>query len=543
MSKYILPFLFASLLFACNQDPSTKPFIVPPAPSLDLDNARIYLQTLSSDAFEGRMPCTTGEEKTTAFIADELKKIGLKPGNGDSYFQEVGLVDITGFPAKEMTIRTPAKEMNLTLSKDFMIHSERLQEEVSVEDSELVFCGYGIVDKERGWNDYEGIDMKGKTAVILINDPGYGGDDSTFFKGDTMTYFGRWTYKYDEADRQGADGLIIIHETNMAGYPWFVVESSWSGTQQGLTGIDRSKDCGIKGFITLDQAKALFENTGHNLTDMFKAARKPGFKPVPLNSTINMSLRSEVKECKSNNVVAYIEGEEAPEEYIIYTAHWDHLGVGKVVENDSIYNGALDNASGTATVLGIAMAFAEAKDKPKRSVVFLFVTAEEQGLLGSEYYAEKPLFKPANTICNLNMDGVNPMGKMKDLTIVGMGHSTMDDIAAEEAKKQGRYIAKEQNAEKGYFFRSDHFNFAKIGIPCLYAEGTYEHAEKGIEYAKEFAETYVNQRYHAPSDEYDAEEWNMGGMEQDGQFYLNVGWRIANSGEVPVWKMGSSFKR
>ncbi len=545
--KSILAVYVSLLVIGCQPASNTKKQVhslkeVPVAPSIDLKASTSYLETLASDAFQGRMPCTEGEEKTVDFLINTMKSFGVKPVNG-SYTQEVGLLDIFGIPDKTMTIKHEKGTETLALSTDFMIHSERKQERVDVRDSELVFCGYGIVDPSRNWNDYEGVDLKGKTAVVFFNDPGYGSDDPTFFQGDTMTYFGRWDYKYDEADRAGADGLIIIHEKNMASYPWFVVESSWSGSQQALTEIERSNDCSIKGFITLDQGKSLFERSGMTIKEALKKARTPGFKAISLNQQVSMGLSSTLKECVSKNVIGMVEGSEYPNEYILYTAHWDHLGFGKVVKGDSIYNGALDNASGVATVLGIAKAFAEAKEKPKRSVAFLFVTAEEQGLLGSEFYIEKPVIPINKTICNLNMDGVNPAGKMKDLTIVGYGRSTMDVIAREEAANQGRYIHPDEDAEKGYYFRSDHFNFAKMGIPALYAEGKYDHAEKGKVYAKEFSETYTNERYHAPSDEYDPEEWNIGGMEQEGALYLNVGWRIAHSMEVPKWYSNSAFQR
>jgi len=460
------------------------------------------MTTLSSDEFLGRMPCTEGETKTVAYLQEALKAAGVKPGNSGSYLQDVPLLDVTSTMETNMDITTKEKNLSLSPGKDFVINTERQTDALSLKDSELVFCGYGIVAPERDWNDYEGIDMKGKTAVVLVNDPGYGGDDPDFFKGDVMTYYGRWTYKYDEADRQGAAGLLIIHETSSAGYP-----------------------------------------SGLDLSEMIKKARTPGFKPVPMNATASASITSENVECISKNVVGIVEGATHPDEYVLYTAHWDHIGVGKVVEGDSIYNGALDNASGTATVLSIAESFAQADQKPDRSVVFLFVTAEEQGLLGSEYYAEYPIYPLAQTVANLNMDGVNPAGLMNDLTIVGMGHSEMDNIAEDAAKKQGRYVMNEQEPEKGFFFRSDQFNFAKKGVPVLYAEGGYDHAEKGKEYAKKFRETYTAERYHAPADEFDPEEWNFDGMLQDGALFQDIGNRLANGQEWPKWKPGSEFSR
>ncbi|MEE9372694.1 MAG: M28 family metallopeptidase [Saprospiraceae bacterium] len=512
-------------------------------PNIDISSIEKHMSVLSSDDFLGRMPCTDGETKTVAYLTKTLKEIGISPGNGDSYIQDVPLLDINTSMDSDLVIETKSQKISLHSGKDFVINTERKIDALSLNNSELVFCGYGIVAPERGWNDYEGMDMKGKTAVVLVNDPGYGGDDADFFKGDIMTYYGRWTYKYDEADRQGADGLLIIHETSSAGYPWFVVQSSWTGSQQGLAGMDRTNDCGIKGWVSLDAAKKIMEASGQNLSDLIKKARTPGFKPIPLTATASASITSKNVECTSKNVIGIIEGSTYPDEYVLYTAHWDHIGVGKVVNGDSIYNGALDNASGTATVLAIAESFAISKKKPKRSVIFLFVTAEEQGLLGSEYYSENPIYPLAQTVANLNMDGVNPAGLMNDFTIVGMGHSDMDEISADAAKKQGRYVINEQEPEKGFFFRSDQFNFAKKGVPVLFGEGGYDHREKGKEYAKKFKETYTAERYHAPADEFDPEEWNFEGMLQDGALYQDIGLRLANSQEWPQWKEESEFRR
>jgi len=501
------------------------------------------MEILSSDDFLGRMPCTEGEDKTIEYLTNTLEELGITKGNNGSYIQDVPLLDINSTMESSLEINAKLNELSFSPGTDFVINTERKTEKLSLDASDLVFCGYGIVAPERDWNDYEGVDMRGKTAVVLVNDPGYGGDDPDFFKGDIMTYYGRWTYKYDEADRQGADGLLIIHETSSAGYPWFVVQSSWTGSQQGLAGMDRSSDCGIKGWLSLDAAKELMEASGQNLSDLIKKARTPGFTPIPLEGKASTSITSKSVECNSKNVIGIIEGETRPDEYVLYTAHWDHIGVGKVVNEDSIYNGALDNASGTATVLAIAESFVKSTKKPERSIVFLFVTAEEQGLLGSEYYAENPIFPLNQTVANLNLDGVNPAGLMNDLTIVGMGHSEMDDIATEAAEKQGRYVMNEQEPEKGYFFRSDQFNFAKKGVPVLYGEGGYDHRENGKEYAKEFKDKYTAERYHAPADEFDPEEWNFEGMLQDGALYQDIGNRLANSEEWPQWKPESEFSR
>ena len=511
---------------------------------IDASSIETHLQELSSDKYQGRMPCSYGEELTVHYLVKELQRLGLEGITTGDYIQDVPLLTIDGTSSDHMYFSWDNSAMRLNKGRDFVIQTQRKAETVNLEDSELVFCGYGIVDERLGWNDYEGIDMKGKTAVVLVNDPGYGSDDPDFFKGDIMTYYGRWTYKYEEADRQGADGLLLIHETSSAGYPWFVVQSSWSGPQQGLAGIDRSNDCAVKGWIHLDKAVEMFEYSGLDFTEEIKKARKPGFKPVPLNAKVQQtSISNEYKNCISKNVLGYIKGSKYPDEYVIYTAHWDHIGIGAPVEGDSIYNGALDNASGTAALLAIAESFVRSETKPERSVVFLFVTAEEQGLLGSEYYAKNPVFPLDQTVCNLNIDGVNPAGLMKDFTITGIGHSEMDEYAKLFAEKEGRYVAAESQPEKGYFFRSDHFNFAKAGVPALYAEGGNDHAEKGKEYAKEFKDDFVAKRYHAPSDEYDPETWRLDGMVQDAQIYFNIGFELANNQDWPQWYEGSEFQR
>ncbi len=530
------------MIVSC-KDSTTK---VPNLDSLtiDLSSAKKYMKTLSSDEYEGRKPCSQGEEKTVAFLRSEMKKMGLQaPKSHPDYTQNVKLVDIDGHPDENMTLQYDDKTISLQSSKDYVIHTQRMQDEVGIKDSELVFCGYGIVAPERGWNDFEGVDLKGKTAVVMINDPGFGSEDSTFFKGDVMTYYGRWTYKYEEADRQGAAGLLIVHETASAGYPWFVVQSSWSGSQQGLAGIDRSNDCGVKGLIHLETTKQLFANAGLDFSKELKLARTKDFKAKSLKAKATVNIKNDNLECDSKNLIGYIPGSKYPDEYIVYTAHWDHLGIGNVVEGDSIYNGALDNATGVAAVLSIAKAFAESEQKPERSVVFLFVTAEEQGLLGSEYYVKNPIFPLAKTVCNLNMDGVNPAGAMKDLTITGLGHSEMDDIATQIAQKHDRYVIPESEPEKGYFFRSDHFNFAKFGVPALYAEGGYDHLTKGKAFAQEFKDTYVAKNYHAPSDEYNEATWNYDGFVQDANLYLEIGQLIANNRTWPKWKDGSEFSR
>jgi len=497
-----------------------------------------HIEQLASDAFLGRKPFTEGEVITVNYLKDEFEKLGLVPGNGDSYFQDVPLVEITGTPSANMVISGDKGSFSLEALKDFVATTNKATTDVSLENSELVFAGYGIVAPEYGWNDYEGVDWKGKTAVVLINDPGFKSGDSNLFKGNEMTYYGRWTYKYEEAARQGADGLIIIHDTEPASYGWNVVESGWSGARLTIESDLPLVD--VESWISDESAQKMFDASSMKGQDYKTISRDKNFKPVPLDLNVSVSIKNKIKKDVSKNVVAMIPGTERKDEYIIYSAHWDHFGIGKAIEGDSIYNGAVDNASGTAGLLAMAEAFKKSDDT-KRSIVFIAVTAEEQGLLGSAYYAAYPIFNPKNTVANINIDALDSPGKMKDLTITGHGQSEMDEYAKEEAEKQGRYIIPDPEAEKGYFFRSDHFNFAKIGIPALYASGGYEGFDKSIEEIKKYNDDYRAIKYHQPSDEYD-ENTNLSGVQLDLQLFFNVGLKLANEDYFPKWYDGSEFK-
>ena len=533
--KNYLNFVILVLIIGCKSETNVNNI------DIEVNQSSIgrHIERLASDEFSGRMPFTEGEVKTTNYLKEEFEKLGLESGNGDSFYQDVPLIEITGTPSETMTIFGANGELDLDYFDDFVVTSLKTDSEVSLQNSELVFAGYGIVAPEYAWNDYEGIDWTGKTAVVLVNDPGFGSGDSSLFKGDEMTYYGRWTYKYEEAARQGAAGVIIIHETIPAAYGWNVVQSSWSGAQMSLESDLHVSD--IQGWITQEATSQIFEIATAEINDYKIIARNRNFKPIPLGLTASVKVTNKVKRDVSKNVVAILSGTERKDEYIIYSAHWDHLGVGRPVNNDSIYNGALDNASGTACLLAIAEAFKKGK-QPKRSIVFLAVTAEEQGLLGSAFYAEHPIYNPKNTVANINMDGVMSSGKMKDLTITGYGHSEMDEYAKVAAEKQGRYIVPDPQAEKGYFFRSDHFNFAKIGIPALYAKGSYDHFEKGIDYAKQASEDYRQNRYHQPSDEFDPDTTDLSGSQFDAQLLYHVGLQLANEDYFPKWYDGSEFK-
>lgn len=536
MKKNFIMLLLGASLFACQT--TTENTRV----SISEESLKAHIQVLSSDDFQGRKPFTEGETKTVNYLIDQFKDYGLEPGNVDSYTQEVPLVELTAIPSETMTIEGNGQTIELNVLDDFVAYTEKVVEQTSLDASELVFAGYGVVAPEYGWNDYEGLDVEGKTVVVLVNDPGFASGDSTFFKGETMTYYGRWTYKYEEAARQGAAGCLIIHETVPAGYPWLVVRNSWSGASLYLDQSGGNYQPDVLGWITRDAAIKIFEASGQDMKNYAEMSRSDDFKPFSLGLNASVTVRNEIKRDQSQNVIAKITGSERPDEYIIYSAHWDHLGVGQEIDGDSIYNGAHDNASGTATMLGIAEAMSKMERKPKRTVVFLAVTAEEQGLLGSKHYAQNPIYSPAQTVANINMDGITAWGPMKDLTVVGYGQSELEDIAEEVAKDQGRYILADPDPGKGYFFRSDHFQFAKVGIPALYASGGYEHMTKGVEYVDSLNQVYLSSQYHRPQDEYDPEHWTFDGMTLDGELLMNVGLEVANSDTWPSWKEGSEFK-
>ena len=535
MRNFLALLLLTGCLASCSSKSESYQFQV-----ADLEPNLI---TLSSDEFMGRMPFTEGEKLTTSFLESKFKEMGLEPGNGDSYFQEVPMVSIITYPEQSMEFKTAQGSVVGEGLKDFVIWTQRTDSIVRVENAEVVFAGFGIVAPEYGWNDYKNLDVKGKIVVVMINDPGFGSEDSTFFKGNTMTYYGRWTYKYEEAVRQGALGCLIVHNTIPAGYGFNNIQNSWKASKLYLD--DRGQDkykLGFEGWITLPFAKQLFEKMGKNQSELLQNARTPDFQGFSTGMTLSTSLAVEPTYNVSKNVIAKITGKTAPEEVIIYTAHWDHIGIGKPDETgDSIYNGALDNASGTAALLALAKAF-KTDEQPDRTVVFLSVTAEEQGLWGSAYYAKQPIYPKEKTVANINMDGVNPYGKMKDVSVIGVGQSEMEDLLDEELKKLGRYAAPEPNPVVGYYFRSDHFNFAKIGIPALYIGTGIDHVEKGKEYGKQLQEEYVAQYYHKPADAYDPKRWNLDGAVDDVQLLYQVGRNLANSTKWPGWKEGSEFK-
>ena len=510
---------------------------------VSVEHLERHIKELASDAYMGRMPMTIGEELTVAYLEKELKAIGVAPGNNGSYLQDVALITVNSVPDEQIQVKGGSSDFTLNRGEDYVVFSQLIQDEVKVENAEFVFCGFGIVAPEYSWNDYEGIDMTGKIAVVMVNDPGYYLQDDSMFTGNAMTYYGRWTYKYEEAARQGAAGVIIIHEDAAAGYPWGVVQGSWSGSKMQLDLPEGSVEFApLQGWITSDVAQQLFEQAGKSQDELFESAMSADFKPTPLGLKTSVTMKNTFDRGTSPNVIGVIEGSEKPDEYIIYTAHWDHLGGEDPNDSSTIYNGAVDNATGTAMLLEIARAVKELDEPVKRSMVFLFVTAEEQGLLGSAYYAANPIFPTNQTVANMNVDAVFPFGPTKDLLVVGHHQNDLADWAEDIVKGQDRYILPDQEPEKGFYYRSDHFSLAKVGIPAMYASGGADLVDGGKERGERLRREYNQKYYHKPGDEYNAETWDMGSIAQDAEFYFRLGVKIGNSSEWPQWSENSEFR-
>jgi len=507
------------------------------------DSLGLHITQLSSDSFQGRKPFTEGETRTIKYLEQAFKNTGLEPGNGDSYFQEVPMVRITTTAAPAMQVRGAKSNFTLKGYDDYVIWTDKTDSMVSLDNSELVFAGYGVVAPEYGWNDYEGLDVKGKVVLVMVNDPGFHAHDSTLFKGKTMTYYGRWTYKFEEAARQGARGCLIIHNTEAASYPFTVVQNNWNASRLRLDNRGKTETlCDVIGWVSAPAAAKLLAAAGKDST-LLASADVKGFKGASLGLSLSTTIKVATVYNKSYNVIGKITGSKYPDETVIYTAHWDHLGIGKPDETgDSIYNGALDNASATAGLLELARAFTHLKNKPERTVVLLAVTAEEQGLWGSAWYAQNPVYPIAKTVANINMDGLNYYGTTRDIIVVGQGQNDLEDYLKEEAAKTGRVIAYEPHPEAGFYYRSDHFNFAKVGVPALYTESGTQVIGKDENYGKKKGEEYTEKNYHRPSDEYDPNTWVLDGAIEDLKLFFQVGLRAANTSTWPQWKEGSEFK-
>ncbi len=557
--KLILALAAAVALSACSRDSGddTATATAAPAPSTsthdfspqinEADFAQM-IERLASDEFEGRGPGSAGEDKTVEYIAAQMERSGLQPGNGDSWFQDVSMVESTADEGTVLKLEQGGKTRDLAFGSDMVIGTRSGKTKVSINASELVFIGYGVDAPEQDWNDYAGQDWTGKTVVMLVNDPGFHANDDTLFDGKRMTYYGRWTYKYEEAARKGAAAALIIHDTAGASYGWDVVKNSWSGPQYDLlVADDPDPRLPAQGWITTEAARQLFAEAGLDLDEAYQAANKRGFKPVPLDAKVSFELDSTISQKTSRNVIGVLPGTDRADEAVLYIAHWDHLGKHEGEQSDdgagdTIYNGAVDNATGVAGILEIAGAFASQEPKPKRSVVFVAVTLEESGLLGSKYYVAHPTFPMDKIAGVINLDAMSVAGKARNMTVTGFGNSEMEDILKPIAAEQGRTLLGESSVQSGFYFRSDHFNFAKAGVPALYAKGGEDLIDGGVEAGRAAAEDYGKNRYHQASDEYDPTTWKLDGTVDDLQALYGVGKVLAGGDQWPNWYEGNPFK-
>jgi len=559
MSRHVRRIVGIAFLVGLVQGAAPALDLRPALESIKKEKILDHIKVLASDEFEGRGPGTPGEEKTVAYLTGQFQKMGLKPGNPDGTFLQA--VPLVGFQAKRVSgsFQTGGHTIGLTFPNDFVAVSRRMAQEVKVVNSEVVFVGYGVVAPEYGWDDYKGLDVRNKTLIMLVNDPAVPDPkdpaklDPAFFRGRAMTYYGRWTYKYEIASEKGAAAVILVHETGPAGYPFEVVKGSWSrenfdiaqprtgpGAPGGGQGPNRVE---IEGWITYDKAKELFQASGRDLEALKKAATRRDFRPESLNCQAQFAISNTLREVQSHNVVAKLEGSDPSlkDETVIYTAHWDHLGRDPALSGDQIYNGAVDNASGVAMVLEIARALTRVQPAPKRSIVFLAVTAEEKGLLGAKYYAAHPLYPLDRTLSNVNLDGINLWGPTKDIISIGMGNSTLDDLLVELAQAHGRTVVPDADPEKGYYFRSDHFEFAKQGVPALDPEGGRQYIGKPADFGQRKHDEYVAKDYHKVSDEVKP-DWDLSGAVEDARLLAELGYRVAQGDKYPEWKPGSEFR-
>lgn len=504
----------------------------------DAERLMKNIEVLSSDEFGGRAPGSAGEEKTAAYLTEAFRGYGLRPGNPDgTYVQRVPLVGITSTDESHLSLVRGRAQEELAAGLGYVAWTKRVVDEVNL-DAELVFVGYGVVAPEYDWDDYKDVDVAGKVLVMLVNDPPL----ADAFGGEAMTYYGRWTYKFEIAAEKGAAGAFIVHETVPAGYPWEVVGGSWSGESFDLETPDKNMGrVAVEGWFSLSAAQALFEGAGLDFMEQKTAAADRSFHPVALGTRVQAEIKNELRNIESANIVAKLEGSEAPDETILYVAHWDHLGTLESMEGDNIFNGAYDNATGVAGLIELARVFSELDPAPRRSVLFLAVTAEEQGLLGSRYYAEHPLYPVAKTVAAINMDGLNIWGRTSDITIVGMGQSGLDDLAAQVAGRQGRTVQADAEPEKGFYYRSDHFEFAKVGIPAFYADPGINFEGRPPGWGQAQRAKYVADDYHMPSDE--IKDWyEFSGMVQDLALFYEMGLELATGDTWPAWSETSEFK-
>jgi Zn-dependent M28 family amino/carboxypeptidase len=542
LDKRYLP-LFAALVFAVTPGAFNAggKMIRKAAEAINGEGYRSQVQGLSADELEGREPGSAGEQKAAEYIEKEYLELGLQPAAGGDFRQDVALVEITGGD-QHLSFAKGGGGMTLAYGDDMVLGTRRVQPSASVTASEVVFVGYGIDAPEFGWNDYAGVDMHGKTALILVNDPGFVTGEESLFRGRAMTYHGRWTYKFEEAARQGAAAAIIVHETAPASYDWGVVRNSWTGPQFYLDTPDGNAGrSALEAWITEGRARQLMELAGRDFDAMKAAAVKRGFRAVPLGVSANGSVRNSIRHKRSPNFAGLMPGKDRPDEFVVYTAHWDHLGMDAAPGGDRIYNGAVDNATGVAGILMIARAFRDMLPGASRSVLFLAVTAEESGLLGSEYYVAHPLAPLEKTAAVINIDALHPLGRAKDLEVVGYGASDLEDLLADAAKSQGRVLAADGRPEAGRYYRSDQFNFAKAGVPALYVKSGTKLRDRPAGTGQALLDDFDATRYHKPGDEY-AESWDVSGSVEDLRLLFEVGARVANEESWPEWREGNEFR-
>ncbi len=517
-------------------------------PEISADRLRADIAVLAADSLEGRRPGTVGEERTMAFLTNQAKAIGLQPGNPDgTWTQPLTLVGITGVPT--LTVRRGDSARQLAWRTDFVAQSRHEVPTVDVARSEMVFVGYGVTAPEYGWDDFKGVDVKGKTVVMLVGDPPVplATDstvlDSAMFRGRAMTYYGRWTYKYEEATRRGAAAVLIVHQTEPASYPWEVVQGGWTGERMDVSQPDgKAAWVPVEGWLSIDAATRLFEDAGLDFRAQEALARTPAFTPVSLGAEATFHLANTMRTVNTHNFIARLPGSDpsVADEYVAYTAHWDHFGIGDAVNGDSIYNGARDNASGTAALLELARAFTEA-GAPRRSILFVAVTAEEQGLLGSKWYAEHPLYPLAKTLADINIDELNIWGPTRDVTVIGNGNTSLEDVLQAVAAGEGRTLSPDAHPESGSFYRSDHFEFAKQGVPALYIDAGTDFIGKPAGWGKQQTDAWTDHDYHAPSDQLEP-TWDLSGAVADLGLLYQVGRRVADGDTWPAWKDGTEFK-
>jgi len=548
--------LALALVFAASCDRmkvAPKSLSVADMPNVDAAAALADIKKLASDEFEGRSPDGgKGEQLTVQYLTDQFKAIGLQPGNPDgTWTQKVPLVSITGEATGPLVVKKGAQTKQFKVKDEFVAFSRRVAEDVKIENSELVFAGYGVQAENFNWDDFKGVDVKGKTIVVLVNDPQIplASDpkelDPAVFGGKAMTYFGRWTYKYDKAAELGAAGCIIVHETEYAGYGFNVVQG-FAGERFNLVTPDKNMGTpAIQSWMSIDATRELFKMAGQDFDALKAKAQTRDFKPVPLGLTASFGMKQKMKEVQSQNVIAKLPGSDPSlaNEYVVYSAHWDHFGFGDPDKTgDKIYNGAADNASGTAGIIAIARAMKTMTPGPKRSVLFLAVTGEEQGLLGSEYYAKFPLYPLDKTLANINVDDNLPMwGRTKDIIVIGLGASDLDDYLRDAANEQGRTLKPDAEPEKGFYYRSDHFNFAKVGVPALDTDDGLDYVDKPADFGKKKKDEYTSTNYHQPSDQVDP-AWDLAGYAEQAKLLMAVGYRVANAATFPEWKPGNEFR-